>query len=160
MKAATTPCESCPWLRQNQTPQAVQNSPVDARGVHWFALSNLRDRWRFVARGGMLPCHATDRRAPLYGGKATPAKEGRVCIGLATLAQREILHFMQCGMDPAKHRQAKGLRFSVKALAMWAGMLLHSGSIIQAPGSPAMRIPKPRPNPGVITPWPDEVHNP
>lgn len=106
----------------------------------------------------MLPCHATDRNAPLYGGKWTTAKEGRICAGLTILAQREIRHFMECGMQREKYAATKGHRFTLKALAMWASMLHFTGHQIVA-GSNCLTIPETEPDDRVALPWPDPVQH-
>lgn len=154
------PCASCPWLRANQTKQAVAASPVDGRGVHWFATSNLRARWTFVAKeGGMLPCHATDNEAHLYGGKQAPTEQGRVCVGLSVLARREVRHFMECGTDYAAYQLARGIRMSLLGLASWAARFNYAGSIFEV-GDRQLMMPtlEEEDDSRIGTPWADRLH--
>jgi hypothetical protein len=125
------PCGSCPWRLANQTPEAVQASPIDGRGVHWFDHENLRDRWEGIADGQMLPCHVTDSRAPLYGGKPAKGKgKETLCVGQAILAHREITAFMSDGTDFNCYRRRPGIRFTAKGLASWASRLYYAGATL------------------------------
>lgn len=129
-KRCDRPCGGCPWRASNQTPEAIEASPIHGGGGRWFDPSNLRRHWKAVSNGSLLPCHATDRNAPLYGGKA-PAKgaKPRVCVGVAILARREVTAFMVAGNNFARYR-ASGGSMSLLGLASWAGRLLFGGAVL------------------------------
>lgn len=155
-----TPCAGCPWLAENQTPAAVAASPVDGRGVHWFAAENLRRHWLSISTdGAMLPCHMTDEKAPLYGGK--PAKGGhlRICVGVTVLARREMMAFMASGTSPERYRARRpGRRFTMTALAAWASRLAVRGAVFIMGGRNYQMPSNVEDDPRVRLPWKDAVH--
>jgi hypothetical protein len=153
------PCAGCPWLAQSQTKAAVEASPLDGRGMRWFDPRNLRERWTFCAEeGGLMPCHATDRNAHLYGGeRAAACDTGRVCVGLTVLAKREVHHFMKCGGNYARYSAESGQRMTLKGLAMWAARLLYPGAVLDI-GEEQLAIPDvDMEQPDVTVPWRDNV---
>ncbi len=152
-----TPCGTCPWRAENQTPEAVRNSPRDGMGMRWFDPANLRQRWSEVADGGMMPCHATDSNAPLYGGKKPKGKpKERVCVGLTTLARREVTAFMVHGTDYAKYAGAEpakaSSRMTLLGLAAWASRLMYAGATLGV-GRRVLKIPVVGDDPKVQFPW-------
>jgi hypothetical protein len=123
-------------MRVNQTPEAVEASPVDGIGVHWFDPKNLRRHWKAVkTRGAMLPCHETDVNAPLYGGKYLRNEnvEPRICVGVSILAHREILGFMTAGTNYTHYRENGG-KFTLLALAAWASRFNYAGALFDLGG--------------------------
>lgn len=165
-QACAQPCATCPWLKANQTKEAVAASPIDGGGRHWFAPANLKKHWRAIGRGSLMPCHATDPHAPAYGGKAAPrGAEPRICVGLAILARREVVAYLGTGSPTiVKHRARGGIRFTIEGLATWAARLLHEGAIFETftltEGRVKLRLPATEENPDVRLPWADEVVNP
>lgn len=150
------PCVTCPWLKANQTKEAVAQSPLDGRMIRWFDPRNLRNHWRHVADGGMMPCHATDRNAPLYGGKPTAAEQGRVCVGLTILVHREVHHFMVAGTNFEQYRLARGIRMTLLGLASWASRLCYQGAVLEV-GREKLTIPTISDDARVQTPWADDI---
>src|SRR2546430_2741 len=129
MSEPDRPCAGCPWRRENQTPAAIAASPIDGRGIHWFARANLRRHWKAAAAiGAMLPCHKTDANAPLYGGEFAKGGHARICVGLSVLARREVTAFMMAGQDFARYRKVPGRRFGAVGLAAWAARLYYGGA--------------------------------
>lgn len=154
------PCADCPWLRENQTPEAVAKSPVDGSGVHWFSRENLLRHWRGMQRIGiMLPCHKTDDHAHFYGGRPTACGQTRICVGMSVLARREVLAFMQAGQDFAKYRKVPGRRFSAVGLAAWAARLFFGGSTFHTAGRTFVMPEHVEEDARVGVPWPDSVHD-
>jgi len=136
-----SPCGSCPWRLRNQTKAAVEASPIDGSGRHWYDRRNLRRHWVAVADGKLLPCHATDRNAPLYGGKSPSAKaKPRVCVGISILARREVTAFMEAGTDHARYKQAGG-SMTLRGLASWAARLIYGGASLVI-GRESLRLPQ------------------
>lgn len=126
----------------NQTPDAVAASPIDGHGEHWFSKENIARHWKAAGTiGAMLPCHETDENAVLYGGKPKKRQQARICVGLSTLAHREVTDFMKAGQDFAKYRRLPGKRFSAVGLAAWAARLLYAGAIFHM-GGREFRMPK------------------
>lgn len=156
---ADRPCAGCPWLRVNQTPAAVAASPVDGRGVHWFEKENLLKHWKASADvGAMLPCHMTDEKAPLYGGKFTKSQDARICVGLATLARREVTAFLAAGQNFDRYSELPGRRWSAVGLAAWAARLYYAGSVFVL-GSRKFTMPKIEGDDARLgVPWKDSVH--
>lgn len=160
-KTADRPCASCPWLRANQTPDAVARSPVDGNGVHWFSVANLRRHWSAAGTiGAMLPCHKTDAHAPLYGGAPTKGGHESICVGLSVLARREVTAFMQAGGNTKRYRAiGPGRRFLMPALAAWASRLYFGGCVFHV-GDRQFTMPeKVEDDPRVGLPWSDAIHN-
>lgn len=134
------PCGGCPWRAENQTPEAVAASPVHGGGGRWYDHGNLRRHWRAAGRGSLMPCHATDRNAPLYGGTRPSLKaQPRLCVGLAALAKREVTAFMVAGGDHRRYKSAGG-SMTLLGLASWAARLLFPGATLSVDGQ-AFRIP-------------------
>lgn len=152
------PCATCPWLKEQQTPEAIEASPIDGSGRHWFEVDNLKYHWKDVANGSILPCHATDSRAPLYGGKACKVEQGRTCVGLSILIAREIRLFMERGTDFKRYKAVRGIRMTLQGLAMWASRFVYAGSVLQVEGR-EMIIPTVEDDDRITTPWADKLHN-
>lgn len=146
-----SPCAGCPWLRVNQTPEAVAASPLDGRGVHWFDSDNLRGHWDGCRDGHMLPCHATDPRAPFYGGKPAKPGHGRVCVGITILAKREVVAFMVAGNNMGRYRRQVTRPMTLLGLASWASRLLFVGATLEI-GEASLVIPEVEDNPEVQIP--------
>lgn len=159
-KACDRPCANCPWLRANQTAEAIAASPIDGTGTHWFSRENLLRHWRGVQTIGiMLPCHKTDENAHLYGGTYTKRGTARICVGLSVLARREVTAFMTAGSDFVNYRRLPGKRLSARALASWAARLYYGGATFHV-GSRAFMMPeRVAEDPRVGVPWKDSVHN-
>lgn len=158
-KACDRPCSGCPWLVENQTPEAVAASPIDGRGVHWFAKENIARHWKAAGDiGAMLPCHLTDRDAPLYGGKPTKAQDARICVGLSLLAVREVTAFMKAGQDFKRYRALPGRRWSAIGLAAWAARLFFGGAVFHMGGRAFTMptLPNDVDDPRVGLPWKDQ----
>jgi hypothetical protein len=153
------PCAGCPWLSQNQTPAAVEASPIGGDGAHWFDPRNLLKHWRAVQqRGVMLPCHETDPNAPFYGGRPAKGHKARICIGLTILARREVQTFMEAGQEMRYYRQRPGKRLTAAGLAGWASRLYFGGAIFNL-GARSFRMPEHvEDDPRVTVPWADSVH--
>lgn len=150
------PCASCPWLRKNQTEEAIRESPIDGRDRHWFERENLERHWRAVGAGQMMPCHATDKNAPMYGGK-TPSKKAkaRICVGLTILARREVTAFMESGTDFSRYSERPGIRMSLQGLAAWASRLYYAGATFLV-GNTKLQMPVVEENDDVTLPsWED-----
>lgn len=165
-----SPCASCPWLAANQTPDAVRNSPRpkgsgfpgERAPLRWFDPKNLRQKWAHIRTGGMLPCHMTDQRAPLYGGKKVAGKvETRVCAGLSILARREVFSYLTAGGVFRQYTALGGRRFTLDGLAQWAARLAYPGAMFEAfslhDGRRALRMPDVGDTPDVCVPWDDAV---
>lgn len=134
-KAKDQPCDGCPWLKKNQTPEAVATSPVDGRGEHWFSKRNIERHWRAAGDiGGMLPCHKTDVNAPMYGGQQTKNQDARICVGLSMLARREVTEFMKAGTNFERYSARPGIRWSAVGLAAWAARLFFAGAVFHMGG--------------------------
>lgn len=129
------PCAGCPWRRENQTPEAIAQSPRDGAGVHWFSTKNLAKHWKAITTvGAMLPCHETDDHADRYGG--TAAKNGKgahICVGVSVLAHREMYRFMVAGTDVTQYKRAGGT-FTPTALAAWASRFNYVGAVFELDG--------------------------
>lgn len=159
--ASDKPCGSCPWLRSNQTREAIANSPRDARGVAWYKPANLRAHWRNVGKDGVImPCHATDAEAQWYGGKRVAENvEQRFCVGLCVLARREVYAFTGTSWNMKRYLAIIGRRFSLHGLAAWASRLYFGGATF-AVGDRVFTMPTiTEDNPDVTVPWRDAVHN-
>ncbi len=160
-KKCERPCAGCPWLKANQTPEAVAASPVDGSGEHWFSERNLLRHWAAAGKiGAMLPCHKTDENAHLYGGTAAKKQDARICVGLSTLAYREVFAFMSAGQSFERYRALKGRRWTAVGLAAWAARLFFAGATFHV-GGRAYTMPKiAKDDPRLGLPWNDSVHDP
>lgn len=158
------PCATCPWRRQSQTPAAVAASPVDAMGGRWFEVANLRKHWKHIGGGGMMPCHATDHRAHLYGGKPVAERvEQRLCVGLVVLVRREIHAFLSAGGEFERYRKLPGGRMTLAGVAQWAARLNYPGATFETStvdGPRAFRLPEATiDHADVRVPWVDKTLN-
>lgn len=159
MKKTDVPCNGCPWLRCNQTKEAVAASPLDGTGRRWFERANLLRHWLAAARiGAMLPCHKTDAKAALYGGRPTRGGREHICVGLTVLAWREVGAFMGAGQEAQRYLKLPGKRFTMTGLAAWASRLHYGGAMFHM-GGRAFRMPTVANDPRVGVPWKDSVHN-
>lgn len=107
----------------------------------------------------MLPCHATDANAPLYGGKPTKPQDARICVGLSVLARREVTAFMQAGQDYPRYRKVAGRRFSAVGLAAWAARLYYAGAVFHLGGRQFVMPSVQADDVRATVPWKDAVHD-
>ena len=128
---ASSPCATCPWLRQNQTKAARKTSPIaeGAFGLKWYAVANLRRMWRGYQTGYPTLCHSTDPAAAEYGGKAAKDGAQRTCVGGLILTAR--------AMDVVNAR-ARARPSTLKATgikSIWHGLFTRAGLIywVEAP---------------------------
>lgn len=159
-QACAQPCAACPWLRANQTPEAVAASPVDGGGVHWFSKENLLRQWADVQKLGIfMPCHKTDENAPFYGGQSTKRQDAHICVGLSVLGRREVYAFMEAGQDFARYKRMPGKRLTAVGLAAWASRLYFGGAIFHLAARKFIMPEKVEDDPRIGLPWADAVHD-
>lgn len=116
----------------------------------------------------MMPCHATDQRAHLYGGKrAKTGVEQRLCVGLVVMVQREVFRFLTAHGNVDRYTALGGDRFTLSGLAQWAARLNYPGATFEMvsldDGVRKFTLPivdRTVLHPDVTLPWPDVVQTP
>lgn len=91
--------------------------------------------------------------------KLARAGEPVICVGLSTLAYREVMALMRAGQDFDKYQRQPGRRFTPRALALWASRLFFGGATFQIEHRvftmPTIKADDER----IGVPWKDAVHD-
>lgn len=158
------PCATCPWLRTNQTAEALARSPK-AKGARlkWYDPLNLKRLWGGIRRGHSMICHATDSHAPEYGGKEAAPGHERMCIGALVLVQREINAYERCCKKSLGSNSFLGYRLhggnrrmTQTGMLAWAERIMFAGSML---GPSRQLLPKVVEGDGIGVPWDDAIGN-